>query len=81
MSLSLTIMVEMKDFSRKWVLVKIYPFTSQFTLYGHIEYYKLLCTYLFRYIFINFQNIKFIATLKMLRETMYVTQASFAIKR
>ena len=32
MSLALNIMVAMKDFSRKWLVVKMRPFTGHFTL-------------------------------------------------
>ena len=43
MSLALNIMVAMKDFSRKWLVVKICQFTgftSNFTLGGYMECYN-----------------------------------------
>ena len=73
-------MVAMKDFSKKWSVVKICPFTGHITLSGHIKCYKWLYTYFSGYIFTNFQNIKCINRLKILRETMYVTQAPLAYK-
>ena len=63
-SLTLYIMVAMKDFSRKWLVVKICSFTGHFILKGHIECYKLLYTYFFRYTFMYLPNILFINTLK-----------------
>ena len=53
------------------------------TLDGYFYCYKLLYTYLFGYIFIYLQNLKFINTLKSLRGTIYVivTQTSLAYKR
>ena len=66
-------MVAMKDFSRKWSVVKICPFTGHITLYGHTKCYKWLYTYFSGYIFTNFQHIKCINRLKMLRETIHTT--------
>ena len=40
MSLALNIMTAVKDFSRKWMVVKIYHFTGHFTLHIHTECYK-----------------------------------------
>ena len=62
------------------MVVQICPFTGHFTLYGNIDCYKRLNTYFFDNIFTNLQNIKFINNLKMLRETVYVSQALLAYK-
>ena len=60
----------MQIFSRKWLFVEIYSFTGHFILDGYTECYKWLYTYLCRHIFTNYYNMKFINTLKMLREIM-----------
>ena len=55
MSLALKVMVWIKDFSRKWLVVKTCSFTGSFPLDGYTEYFKF---YLLRYMGINFPIIK-----------------------
>ena len=74
MNLALNIMVAMKYFSRKWLVVKIRPFLA---ILHCIDTVSVIidCTHISLDIYLPysfiFQNIKFINRLNMLRETIY----------